>query len=73
MRRGEKCLCLPPEIVHALACPILNEEIEAAGLANAGDSRRQQSERLGIGQSCKFRIDRRGYPGLSSDCRFRWP
>src|ERR1700735_4535266 len=37
---------------------ILDEEIDARGLADTGDRRRQESERLRIGQSRELSIDR---------------
>src|SRR5208282_4656758 len=49
-RRGKELLRVIPEIIDGFTGPILNEEIDTAGLADAGNRRRQESKSLGLGQ-----------------------
>ena len=56
MQLGHEPLRVLPEVVDGLAGAILDEHVDAAGLADAGDGGRQERERLRVGQPVELPV-----------------
>ena len=56
LQLGHEPLRVLPEVVDGLAGAILDEHVDAAGLADAGDGGRQEREHLRLGQPIELPI-----------------